>query len=171
MKKVLFPLLAIVLALGLVLPMATPASAQENWGGKHAITVNISWTEGYTMYLPDGTLVGGPWVYPVGPVEFKKNPESNTYRTTDMEAFMGGGTPPEDILGGFLMVNRKGRLHGEITYISGGGSGATIYQEFWGQVTVIDDTTMEGEYHDRIYVQQEDGSLVLAAYGDYEVTP
>jgi len=177
MKKLIAIAVAVVLLLAMAVPVIAPqsVSAQENWGGKNAITVNISWSEGYTMYLPDGTKVGGPWVYPVGPVEFKKNPTSETYRTTDMEAFMGGGTAPEDILGGFLMVNRKGKLHGEITYISGGGSGATIYQEFWGQVTVsmIDDdtATMEGEYHDRVYVKQPDGTLVLAVYGDYQVTP
>ena len=100
------------------------------------------------MYQPDGTFI---WSgsYPVGPVAFEKNPKSGTYRTADMYAFMGGGTPPANILGGFIMVNRAGKLHGEITYISG-GSGATIYQEFWGQVTVINnDTTMIGTYHDR----------------------
>ena len=172
MKK----LIAIALALALLLTMvvATPVSAQGGWGGKNAETVDISWTEHYFMYGPDGTF----WwdgSYPCGPVEFKKNPKSETYRTTDMWAFMGGGTAPEDILGGFIMINRTGELHGEITYISGGGSGATIYQEFWGQVTVEmleDDTAeMEGEYHDRVYVQQDDGTLVLAVYGDYEVTP
>ncbi len=171
MKK----LMAIALAVVMVLTMAAvPVSAQEGWGGKNAETVNISWDEQYTMYGPDGTF----WwqgSYPVGPVEFKKNPKSETYRTTDMWAFMGGGTAPEDILGGFIMVNRKGELHGEITYISGGGSGATIYQEFWGQVTVTmtdgDTAEMEGEYHDRVYVQQPDGSLVLGVYGDYQVTP
>ena len=164
--------LLLVMGLGVIAPQ--PVSAQDGWGGKNAITVDISWNEGYTMYQPDGTLVGGPWWYPVGPIEFEKNPQSGTYRTTDMEAFMAGGTPPTEILGGFLMVNRTGKLHGEITYISG-RSGATIYQEFWGQVTVTmidDDTaTMEGEYHDRVYVQQPDGTLVLAVYGDYEVTP
>ncbi len=176
MKKLMAIALAVVLLLvtGLAVIAPQPATAQEGWGGKNAITVDISWTEGYTMYLPDGTLVGGPWVYPVGPVEFKKNPKSETYRTTDMEAFMGGGTPPNEFLGGFIMINRQGRLHGEITYISG-GSGATIYQEFWGQVTVnmtgSDTATMEGEYHDRIYVQQPDDTFLLAVYGDYEVTP
>jgi hypothetical protein len=159
--------LMLVMGLGAIAPQSV--SAQEGWGGKNAETVDISWTEHYTMYHPDGTY----WwdgSYPVGPIEFKKNPASETYRTTDMWAFMGGGTAPEDILGGFIMVNRTGKLHGEITYISGGGSGATIYQKFWGQVTITG-STMEGVYHDRIYVQQPDGSLVLAAFGDYEVTP
>ncbi len=177
MKRKIFSILfALVLVLVTGLAVIAPASVtaqEEGWGGKNAETVNISWNEQYTMYGPDGTF----WwqgSYPVGPVEFKKNPKSETYRTTDMWAFMGGGTAPEDILGGFIMVNRKGELHGEITYISGGGSGATIYQEFWsdqGDVEVINDGTMSGIYHDRIYVQQDDGSLVLAAYGDYEVTP
>ena len=166
MKKLIA--IAVVVALLLAVVVATPVSAQGGWGGKNAITVNISWDEQYTMYHPDGTF----WwqgSYPVGPIEFKKNPTSETYHTTDMAAFMGGGTPPANILGGFIMVNRKGKLHGEITYISG-GSGATIYQEFWGQVTVINNATMVGVYHDRIYVQQPDGTLVLAAYGDYQVT-
>ncbi len=173
MKKLIIIAVAVVLVmvmgLGVIAPQ--PVTAQEGWGGKNAIPVTLNWEEGYTMYGADGTPWGGPWWYHVGPVAFKKNPKSETYRTTDMNGFMAGGDQTITGFEGFLMVNRTGELHGEVTY-------GPIYQEFWSdpgdvEVTMTDgDTaTMSGIYHDRLYFQQPDGSLVFFAYGDYQVTP
>ena len=189
MKRILSVVFALVLVLSLSLVTAAAVSAQENWGGNHATTVTLSWEECYTMYQPDGDLVGGPWCYDVTDVDFQKIPESETYRTTDMEAFMGGGTPAEDILGGFIMINRKGKLHGHVSYISGRPRGLPIYQVFQGQVTVTmtdgDTATMDGEYHDRVYVRGTEEEVMyyypwasrigrsnkwFMAYGDYDVS-
>jgi len=187
MKKSFSILFALVLVLSFSLVAVAPVSAQGGWGGNHATTVTLSWEECYTMYQPDGDLVGGPWCYDVTEVDFQMIPESETYRTTDMAAFMGGGTPGTD-LEGFIMINRKGKLHGKVTYISG-TSGLPISQVFQGQVTVDDGAgTMEGEYHDLVYVRGTEEEVMDAyssldprrigrsnlwqiAYGDYEVNP
>ncbi len=184
MKKIFSIFFALVLVLSFSLVTVAPVSAQGGWGGNHATTVTLSWYECYTMYQPDGDSVWSG-CYDVEDVDFQKIPESETYRTTDMAAFMSGGTPGTDYEG-FIMINRKGKLHGKVSYISG-TSGLPISQVFQGDVEVIDDNTMSGTYHDVVYVRGTEeevmafysgldprrigrSNLWQIAYGDYVVS-
>jgi hypothetical protein len=170
MKK--FAILGAILAtvVAMLAVTVTPAMAARDPlppapKAKILTVVALSWDESYTCYHPDGSYWHGPWSYTVEDVDFAHL--VNTYYTTDMAAFMGGGTPPTDLTG-FIRINGAGKLFGYASYISG-NSGLPIFQLFRGEVevTLADDGTgtMDGTYADWLYVFGTEDEVV-SAYGE-----
>ncbi len=168
MKK--FAILGSILAaVVLLIVTATPAMAARAPlppapKAKILTIVALSWDESYTAYHPDGSYWHGPWNYTIEDVDFVHL--VNTYYTTDMADFMGGGTPPTDLTG-FIRINGVGKLFGYASYISG-NSGLPIFQIFRGdvQVTLCADGvtgTMSGTYSDQVFIFGN-AAVVLTAY-------
>lgn len=125
-----------------------PVSAQN------PTTVYITFDVEITIYTPQGNILTGvPFTTTVTDQPFLKT--GSVYHTDTMWHLIPW-LLPSDISGSPVIIS-QGQFHCWMSFMSHWTDPPLpLVQEFWGDLTIIDDQTMMGNYFDRGYVISEE---------------